>query len=113
MLDAEELARAAETGLDLIRDEQDAVTVAELPQLAQEIERRRHEPALAQDRLDHDRGDAVGRDLRFEEVAEVGERRLRRPAAIRIGKGGLVDLRRVGAEILLVRLDAAGEAEGQ
>src|SRR5207237_148489 len=59
VLDGEELARAAEPGLDLIRDEEDAVALGELTQLAQEVEGCGHGSALAQDGLDDDRGDSI------------------------------------------------------
>src|SRR5206468_50527 len=73
--------------------------------------RRRDEAALAENGLDDDRRDALGRDVGFEELLERGDRALAAPAAIFIRKGGLVDLGRVGAEVLLVGLDRAGEGE--
>ena len=113
MLDGEELAGAAETGLDLVGDEHDSVAVAELTELAHEVDRRGDEAALAEDRLDDDRGHAVRGDLGLEEVAQVGKRRLGGPAPVGVRERRLVDLRRVRAEVLLVGVDAAGEAEGQ
>ena len=74
MLDGEELAGAAEPGLDLVGDEQDAVLLGHLPQLAQELERCGHEAPLAKDGLDDDGGHSLGRHLRFEEVVQGGER---------------------------------------
>src|SRR5207237_8557652 len=53
------------------------------------------------------------RDLRLAEVLQVGHRRLGGPSPIRVWEWRLVDLCRVGSEVLLVRLDAAGEAEGE
>src|SRR6266508_3870101 len=44
---------------------------------------------------------------------QVGQRRVGVPAAVLIGEWGLVDLGRVRPEVLLVRLDAAGQAEGE
>src|SRR4029077_14192991 len=51
MLDGEELAGAAETGLDLVGDQKYAVPLSQCAQGAQNIERRRHEAALAEDGL--------------------------------------------------------------
>ena len=113
MLDGEELARAAEAGLDLVDDQQHAVPVAEFSELAHEVQRRRNEATLTKDRLDDDRRDTLRRDLRLEEVLKVGHRRLGGPSPIRVWEWRLVDLCRVGSEVLLVRLDAAGEAEGE
>ena len=60
MLDGEEPTGAAETRLDLVDDEKDAVLLGELAQPLQELSRRRHESALAEHRLDDDRGHALG-----------------------------------------------------
>src|SRR5439155_6499197 len=113
VLDGEELARAAEAGLDLVDDQQHAVPVAEFAEAAHEVQRRRNEATLTKDRLDDDRRDTLRRDLRLEEVLKVGHRRLGGPSPIRVWEWRLVDLCRVGSEVLLVRLDAAGEAEGE
>ena len=64
VLDREELARAAEAGLHLVDDEHDPVLVADPAHALEELRRRDDEAALALDRLDHDRGDVLGRDLR-------------------------------------------------
>src|SRR6266851_2114576 len=63
MLDGEELAGPAETGLDLVGDEHDAVALGELAQRPQELRWRGDEAALAEDRLDDDRGDPLWRNL--------------------------------------------------
>jgi hypothetical protein len=54
----EELAGAAEAGLDLVDHEQHPVLVGELAQPAEVAVRRHHDPGLALDRLDQD-----GRDV--------------------------------------------------
>ena len=59
MLVGEELAGAPETGLDLVHHEQRVVLGRDLPQPAQESFGRDHDPGLALDRLDQDRGDIV------------------------------------------------------
>src|SRR5262249_49839496 len=51
-----EPAGAAEPGLDLVEDEQDAVPVRALAQPGEETGRGGYVAALAEDRLDHERG---------------------------------------------------------
>ena len=63
VLAGEPLAGAAEAGLDLVGDEDDAVVSAHHAASAAGSPRRLDEPALARDRLDDDRGDVVGADL--------------------------------------------------
>ena len=60
VLDREELAGAAEAGLDLVGDEHDAVLPGQLAQPAHEVERRRHKAAFAKHRLDDDRRHTLG-----------------------------------------------------
>ena len=90
LLDREERAGAAEAGLHLVGDEHDAVLVAELAQASQVGRGRGHEPALALDRLDHDRGDRLRSDARRERPAERIERLGRGVAvarpAVRVGE---------------------------
>ena len=63
MLDGEELAGPAATGLDLIGDEKDAVARGQLAQTTHEVNRRRYETAFAKHRLDDDRGHPFGAHL--------------------------------------------------
>src|SRR5437667_240891 len=86
MLDGEELAGAPEARLDLVRDEEHPVTVAQLTQLAHEVEWRGDEAALAEHGLDDDRGDSLRGDLRLEEALEVAHRGLRRPAGVCVAR---------------------------
>src|SRR5207248_6032326 len=85
----------------------------DLAERLHEGRRRRYEPAFTEHGLDDDRGHAVWRDHGGEELVELRERGLGGPAAIFIRKRGLVDLGRVRAEVLLVRVDGAGQAEGE
>ncbi len=63
VLAAEHLAAAAHAALDLVEDQHRAVLVADLAGRG-EIARRRHvDPAFALDRLDHDGGHAVAREV--------------------------------------------------
>ncbi len=70
----EELAGAADAGLDLVHDEQEAVLVAERPQGAQPLVRDHPQAALALDRLDH-QGGGLGRDRGLQGL-QVAERHL-------------------------------------
>src|SRR2546430_341846 len=111
MLDGEELAGASEAGLDLVDDGEDAVFLGPRARAREELAGRGDEAALAQQGLDDDRGDAVGGTPRCEQVAQPRQRGRRVPAAVLVRKGRLVDLGGVRAEVLLVRLHGAGEAE--
>src|SRR3954451_4706306 len=62
MLDREHLARAAESRLDLVRDEHDAVLPGDLPEPWQEAGRGHDVAALTEHGLDDDPRDAVGVD---------------------------------------------------
>ena len=74
LLVAEHLAEPADAGLHLVEGEQQAVLVAELAQVAEELRRRRAHAALALHRLDEDAG-GLGRDGALERL-EVAERHL-------------------------------------
>jgi hypothetical protein len=94
----EERAGTTEARLDLVGDQHDAVLVAQLAQSAQVCGGRRHEPALALDRLDHDGRHRLGGDARREGAAEVVERpcggvSAARPAVL-VGVGDAIDLGR-------------------
>ena len=54
--------------LDLVGHEQDAVVVADLAQSGEEVVFGNDVAAFALDRLDHDRGDFVGRDEPLEDA---------------------------------------------
>jgi hypothetical protein len=62
-LDAEPSSRPAESRLHLVRHEQDAVLLAVLGQAGQEARPGDHEPAFAEDGLDHQASDVLGADL--------------------------------------------------
>src|ERR1700730_12541603 len=116
MLDREHLSRATEAGLHLVRDQRDLVLSAELAKGWQEIGRRYDEAALALHRLDEDAGDPIGTDGRLEELAhglDAGpSQALGAPAGgtpVLVGIGNLLDLGRVGAEILLVWRNLSGQ----
>ena len=70
MLDAEHRAGAAEAGLDLVADEDDAVVGADLPQPLEVLRRGSDEAALTQHRLDDDRRHLVGLDVFHEGLVE-------------------------------------------
>ena len=62
VLDREHLSGAAEAGLHLVDDEDDAVVVADPAHALEELRRRDDEAAFALDGLDHDRRDRLGGD---------------------------------------------------
>ena len=113
MLDAPHLSRAAEPGLDLVDHEDDAVVVADPADALEELRRSDHEPALALDGLDDDRGDALRRDLRHERPLEGGERvACTRPAVI-LCERHAIDVRGERPEAGLVRMRLRGQRERQ
>ena len=58
---SEHLSRSAHPALDLVKDEQDSMLIAELAQTRQEVGGRHNVAALALDRLDEDRRQLIGR----------------------------------------------------
>ena len=68
VLDGPPLAGAAGAGLDLVGDEEDAVTVADLTQFLHEDGGRDDVAALALDGLDEDGGNLLGGEDGFEEL---------------------------------------------
>src|SRR6478609_2363390 len=113
MLDREEAAGAGKAALNLVTDEDDAVLVADLTQSLHELERRRDEPTLALHRLEHDRGDVLGRDDRREGTTESRERLGGRRAAECVRVRHAVDLGGERAEAGLVRMGLRGQGERQ
>jgi len=59
VIDAEELAGSAESGLDLVGDEQNLIFVADLAQPWPVVIRRDHGPGFALNRFDDHASDAV------------------------------------------------------
>ncbi len=122
MLDGEVLPRPPEPALHLVRDEEDAVGVADLPQPGEVARRRDHEAALAQHRLGQDGGHLVGAYVVLEglldqvgalqpALAAVVARIDRAAIAVRVGQP--VDLRRERAEVGLVGHDLGGQGHGE
>src|SRR5215471_16719056 len=112
MLNREHLAGTSEAALDLIDNEQNAMLVADLAELAQEIEGRDVEAALALHRLDHHGGDPRGLDVRLEQELERTERILRGHVVELVRIGDVINLAREGAEAALIGIDLAGERHG-
>ena len=93
-VEREPLARAAEPGHHLVEDQHDAVLVGEGTHPCQVAGRRHHDPGGAGNRLQQDRGDAVGA-FGLDHPAQV----LQGPRALLLRRGG-PELRavEVGAE---------------
>jgi hypothetical protein len=72
----------AETGLDFVDDQQDAVLVAQCARIAQKLVGRRDRAAVAHDRLDHEGGDviAVGLEYGLEALGVVHRHRVHQGA---------------------------------
>jgi hypothetical protein len=104
-------ARACEAGLHLVDDEDDPVLVADRAHAADELRRRDDETALALNRLEHDRGDVLGRDLRHERPLQRLQRFGGARPAVLVRERHTVDLRRERPEARLVRVRLRGEAE--
>ncbi len=111
VLHREHAARPAESRLHLVGDEDDPVLVTEASQPADELGRRRNEATFALLRLEHDRGDVIGRNVGREHPLERGERRLGIGAAVGVRIRRPVDLRRERAEALLVRVRPRGHGQ--
>ena len=88
MLGGEDLAGAGKAGLHLVRDQTDAVLVAEFAQAAHEGDRGLVEPAFALHGLDHDGRDVGRRDVGLHDVVKRVQR---------LFLGGAVDRDREGA----------------
>ncbi len=117
MLAGEHAAGAADTRLDLVRDHQDAVAVAQRAQPRQEARRRDDVAALALDRLDeHRRHLARRHGAREQDVLDVVEHRAplvlaREKRAIGVGVRHERDARHRREKALLLRVLARGERE--
>ena len=70
MLARKKSAGTAESGLDLVGNENDAALASDARQLFEETCGRRHEAAFTEDRFDDDGGDLIGGDLAFKELVE-------------------------------------------
>ena len=117
VLDGEHLAGPPEAGLDLVGDEQDPVLAGDLAEARQEPGRWHDVTALAEDRLDDDRGHPVGVDELVEGQVELGlpvagagigrVGATRRPIAIRVG--GVVDAAGQRLEMAPINVLRGGE----
>src|SRR5207302_3950305 len=114
--DAEAAAGAVEAGLDLVGDQEYPALPAVGGDPLNERGRRHHEAALALDRFQDRRGQAVRADLLDqapERLQAGGHRfRLRREArAVEVGEGAPVDVRRQRSEVAIARPTGEGERE--
>ncbi len=71
-----QLAGTGKSTLDFIRNQQNAVTVSQLPQLHHKLCGCRMESTFALHRLQHDRGDVMGRNVLRKNFFKAGQCRL-------------------------------------
>ena len=100
-----------EARLHLVRNQDDAVLVADPAQPLDELGGRRDEPALPLLRLEHDRGDVLRRHVRDEEPLERGERGSGVGPSVCIRIRRAVHLGRERPEVLLVGICLGGHRE--
>src|SRR5205085_10117790 len=111
VLDGEHPAGAPEAGLYLVDDEEDPLAVADRTQPLHELRRGDDETALALHRLDDDRSDGLGGDLRRERALERLQRVARGDPAVLVRERDAVDLGREWPEPGLVGMRLRGERE--
>src|SRR6266850_1904293 len=92
MVNREHLAGARNAALHFVRDQHDAVLIAESAQGPQEVERRNIETALALHGLDDDGGNRFGIDIRVKQPVYVGKCLFSCNTMIRLWKFGMIDL---------------------
>ena len=113
------LSRASHPALDFIGHQQDAVPVADAPQLAQKFRRRDHVPSFALDRLDKDGGNLVARHVGAKQLFLDDSRAVHATvfrlqvidAAIAIGVGNVDHPRDERTEAAALRRAAGGQRE--
>ena len=108
VLDREEPAGAAEAGLDLVGDEDDAVAVAEPAQAAHELGRSHDEATFALYGLEHDRRDLLGRDTHRKRAVELASADSASGPSVGVRERDRVDLGRERPEPGLVRMSLGG-----
>ena len=113
MLAGKKSPGTAESGLDLIGNQNDAVLASDACQLFEEACGRRHEAAFTEDRFDDDGGDPIGRDHAFKELVERRQRILRGNAVPFEWERGVINLAAKGTEVLLIRRILAGHGKRQ
>src|SRR5712691_280324 len=105
VLDRPHRAGPADTGLDLVVDEEDPVLLADLLQPLREVFGHLDEATLALHGRQHEAGDRGGVDVLLEQQLEPADRVVRRDTAVRVRRRRAIDLARERTEALLVRDD--------
>ena len=111
VLHGEHPAGSPEPRLHLVGDEDDPVLVADRAQAGDELDGRREKASLALLRLEDDRRDVVGRDMRREHPPQSRERRLAVRPPVSVGERSAIYLRRERSEPRLVRMGARGHRQ--
>jgi hypothetical protein len=117
VLRGEHLARAADAGLDLVKNQQNAVPIAQFPQALQKSIGGNQVAALALNRLDENGRHFAGRHVVHEQyVFDITQHRTtligageQRPVVVRIGH--VSDARHAREESLLLSVFAGGERQ--
>lgn len=113
MLARKERAGAAESGLDLVGNQHDAVLVGNASQLVQKGRRRRYEAAFTEDGLDDECRNAVRRYDRVKELAERRDRLTRADTVMFVRKRRMIDLAAERSKMLFVGRGLSGHRERQ
>ena len=109
MLHREQLAGTRKSGLNFVRDQHNAMFIADLAQCAHQLRRRGAETALPLYRFQNYCGDARGFDLGFKELLQRRQRLLQRDAMQLIGERNVIDLGREWAKTHFVGRNLTGQ----
>src|SRR5260370_14441632 len=102
MLASKHLPCPTKAALNFIGNQQNAMLLRDTSQFAHKLTGGRHKAALAQHRLDNNRGHTLRDHGGEKEFLQSSESTLATPATVFIRIGCVVDFRREGARVLFV-----------